>query len=214
MKDRLEAWLDAVDEAEGRFREVASLEELPEHVRKDSEFWCDEILAPAVNPHDVETARHHVFQEPGETPDLVAHDVAVNGTQLRIIEGRNFLLVRVDRRSLDLLALPIEARHAAAERAAEAIFREPLRFRTCAALGEGGLVCTDAEVDPLLISSWSRRAEGGIRGGELWFLCYKKCAQRTGFCNAAQWFSDTGEVRPEKVSGARAARRRTRTRPR
>ena len=89
-------------------------------------------------------------------------------------------------------------------RAAAAIVREPLRFEHCTPVADGSLFCTDADVDPRLLASWAERAEGGIRGGELWFVCYKRTSQQVGFANPAQWFSDACLTTPPR----RAARGR------
>lgn len=189
--DRLGAWLDAVEAASPEsWQALPDLDHLPEHVRADSQYWCDEVFTAEANPHDAPGARHRICPGAGGLLDLLAHDYRAEGLDLSVIEGRNFVLVRVGRQSLDLMAIPEAERHLAVERAAAAVFRAPLRFLTCAALGEGAMVCTDESADPLLVSSWARRAEGGIRGGELWFVCYKRNPQRVGFANAAQWFSD------------------------
>jgi hypothetical protein len=189
--ERVATWLGAVDRArEHGYSEIQSLSEIPAHARRDSEFWCDEILAPAANPHDAEGARHRVCRATGDLPDLVEHELSVGDLALTMTEGRNFLLVRVHQRSLDLLALPEGERQAAIVRAAATIFREPLAFSSCASVGEGSTFCTDASVDPMTLASWASRAEGIVKGGELSFLCYKKCPQRLGFANACQWFED------------------------
>jgi len=186
---RLAGWLAAVEQVHpASWQEPA---ELPDQARAESEHWCDEVFAPRANPHDAESARRAVHRG---ALHLIRYAFAAGGLDLTVIEGRNFLLVRVDRRSLDLLAFPAEARPAAVARAAEAIFRAAPRFRHCRPIGEGGCFCSDARADPLAIAAWSQRAEGGVKGGELWFAVYKRPSQRLGFAHGGQWFDDTGEA--------------------
>lgn len=205
---RLEAWIRAVERAgEHGFEEIEGLDALPEHARSESEFWCDEILTPLANPHDAPGARHRICRATDDIPDLIGHDLRAGDLSISVIEGRNFLWVRVDRGSLDLLAIPPLERPAAVARVAAALFKAPLDFG-CDAIGEGSMLCTDPAVDPRHLSSWAGRAEGLIRRGELWFVCYKRCPSRLGFANACQWFSDDGSVKPPRRPAARRRARR------
>src|SRR5258705_492418 len=56
------------------------------------------------------------------------------------------------------------------------------------AQGEATLSSSDPAVDPALLSSWSQRLDGMVRGGKLYLVCYKKHGQRVGFAHAGQWF--------------------------
>lgn len=204
---RLAAWLAAVDEvAEDGWACVRDLSEVPAHVRADSVYWCDHVLLPEVNPHDLPDVEHAIHYGDGRSPDLVRHLFTAKGLDLDIVEGRNFLRVRVARRSVDVLALPEGERPAAVSRAAAAIFRQPLTFCHCDVVADGSIFCTDSCVDPRVLASWTERAEGGIRGGELWFICYKRISQLVGFANPTQWFSDEGCGARRAMK--RAARRR------
>ena len=207
---RVAAWLAAVDAvAPGGWGRVADPAEIPEGVLADSHHWCDQVFSPGANPHDAPDVARAVHRGGGCSPDLVRYDYVALGFALHVVEGRNFLLIRVDRRSLDLLALPEPERSAAVACAATALLSEPLRFCHCDAFADGALFCTDPRADPLLLASWAERAEGGIRDGELWFCCYKRLSQRVGFANPAQWFSDTArEIRRSAPRGA--PRRRSR----
>ena len=189
--ERLGEWLGAAERArEHGYLEIEDLSEIPDHARRESEFWCDEILSTAANPHDAYGVRHRICRATLDLPDLVEHDLDAGGLRVTMTEGRNFLLVRVHRDSLDLLALPEAERQAAIAGAAALLFREPMRFDACVEVGEGSMFCTDESADPRLLASWASRAEGLVKDGELCFLCYKKCPQRLGFANACQWFDD------------------------
>ncbi|MFT3766427.1 MAG: hypothetical protein QM820_13080 [Minicystis sp.] len=190
---------------------VRDLSEVPAQVRADSVYWCDHVLLPEVNPHDLPDVEHAMHYGDGRSPDLIRHMYTAKGLDLDVVEGRNFLCVRVSRRSLDVLALPDGERPAAVSRAAAAIFREPLTFCHCDSVADGSIFCTDACADPRVLTSWTERAEGGIRGGELWFICYKRIAQLVGFSNPAQWFSDTCPC--VNACSRRCGGRRSRSRP-
>lgn len=208
-ENRVAAWRAAVDDVGPcGWREIGSLAELPAQVRADSHYWCDQVFTPEANPHDAPGATRSVHCGAGCAPDLIRHDYSMQGLRLRVVEGRNFLLVCVDRGSLDLLALPEGERAAAVARAAKAIFRAPLSFCHCETLTDGSMFCSDPGVDPWVAASWAERAEGGVRDGELWFGCYKRVSQLVGFANPTQWFSDA------TCGPRRAARPRKSTRTR
>jgi hypothetical protein len=107
-----------------------------------------------------------------------------------VTEGRNFLLVEIDRRSLDLSRLPEERRRGAIRRVARALFRGANipSSRLPPHLTEGARFSTDEHAEPMLLSSWRDRIDGGIRSGRLYFLVYKKMPQRIGFGRDDRWF--------------------------
>jgi hypothetical protein len=190
---RLDEWLAAVARvAPDGWQAIADVAELPEQVRADSQYWCDQVFSPAANPHDVPGARRAVHRATVDTPDLVRHEYRSGRLDLSVIEGRNFFLVSLDRKGLDVLRRPVEARPAAVKRLAAAIFRVTPEFGACEPLRNGARICTDEAADPMCIPSWSHRVECGVGGGSLWFLCYKRVSQRTGFANPRQWLDEPG----------------------
>lgn len=200
---RIDRWLAAVDRAVRKgFVTVARAEELPAGARAQSEFWCDEVLRPEANPHDREGARRGVHR----APDLLRHAYTARGLGLTVTEGRNFLLIEIDPRSLDLLALPPERRAEAVHRAAAAILRAPAPFQLPAEIGEGARFSTDDGAEPLLLSAWHRRVEGGVRRGRLYFLCYKKAGKMLGFAREERWLEGAAIT----SAGGRRPRRRPR----
>ena len=193
-EDRIARWLEAVESVPRRdYTMIAELSELPAQARAESCYWCDHVLSPEANPHDAPGAEHGYHLAEGGTPDLLRHAYTAHGLGLTVIEGRNFLLIRIGRGSLDVLALPAAARAEAIRHAAAVLLRAPRQkeapsFHLPEALDEGCSFSSDAGADPLLLSCWTERVEGGIRGGELYFVSYKKPAQRTGFAHAEAWF--------------------------
>jgi hypothetical protein len=191
---RLGRWLTAVEQAPpASFAAVEDLAEMPAQARAESHYWCDEVLAPDANPYDTPGARHGHRRATRGAPDLLRHAYTAKGLELTVIEGRNFLLVQVDPRSVDVLALAPPARGAAIHEVAAALLRTPprgrgLRFQVPDAIAEGARFSTDDAADPLLLAAWSERVEGGIHGGRLYFLAYKRAAQRVGFAGEERWF--------------------------
>lgn len=196
---RVAAWVAAVErvgEEQGWI--LADPSQIPAHVAADSQHWCDRVLAEGVSPHDAGEVRRFVHR--GEV-ELLRYDYTAAGLFLTLVESRNALLLRVDPRSLDILAVPEADRPAAVARAAASLFRAPLRFEGCAVEGAGTLFCTDVTADPALAASWSARADGVCSGGALWFVCYKRIGQMVGFANPAQWFSDSRCAPPARRRG-------------
>jgi hypothetical protein len=204
-EERLSAWLAAVARVppEG-FTPVERFDEISGPARADSWFWCDSIFAQEVNPHNEALRPRHAFHVATEdTPDLLRHEYSAGGLDLVVTEGRNFMLVQVARGSIDILALCGPDRAAAVRRLEQAIFNGgrgavlagPLG-EACAPLEvppvieEGTTFSSNPAADPTLLACWKDRTECGVQGGCLYFLCYKKSAQRAGFENARQWFDD------------------------
>ncbi|WP_437601139.1 hypothetical protein [Sorangium sp. So ce590] len=204
---RVAAWLSAVARvAPDGFTPVGRFDEVPAQARADSLYWCDSIFRSELNPHsEAVGARHALHEATDDTPDLLRHEYTAGGLGLTVTEGRNFVLVQVDRASLDILSLCGPDRAAAARRVAEAIFNTGIESNTVGVpmtsgpvgcpgdmpeLEEGMTIASNPAVDPELLACWKDRTECGVQGGRLYFLCYKKSSQRAGFANACQWFDD------------------------
>ncbi|XXX78940.1 hypothetical protein WMF30_09195 [Sorangium sp. So ce134] len=206
---KVAAWLSAVARVPpDGFTPLERFDDVPAQARADSVYWCDSIFRSEFNPHgEASGARHAFHAATDDTPDLLRHEVAAGGLGLTVTEGRNFVLVQVDRASLDILSLCGEDRAAAARRVAGAIFNTGVASNTVGVpmtsgpvgcpgnmpgLEEGTAFASNPAVDPDLLACWKDRTECGVQGGRLYFLCYKKSSQRAGFANAWQWFDDGG----------------------
>ncbi|WP_437837146.1 hypothetical protein [Sorangium sp. So ce1153] len=215
---RVAAWLSAVARVPpDGFTPVERFDDVPAQARAESFYWCDSIFRSELNPHNEALGARHAFHAAtDDTPDLLRHELAAGGLELAVIEGRNFILVQVERSSLDILSLCGPDRAAAVRRVAEALFNTGVESNTVgvpAAAGlpaagpvagpvrcpvpgevpdleEGTVFSSNPAVDPDLLACWKDRTECGVQGGRLYFLCYKKSSQRAGFANASQWFDD------------------------
>ncbi|WP_437735522.1 hypothetical protein [Sorangium sp. So ce1335] len=206
---RLAAWLAAVARVPpGGFAPVERFDDVPDQARAESYYWCDSIFRSEVNPHNEALgARHALHAATDDTPDLLRHELSAGGLDLTITEGRNFVLVQVERSCLDILSLGGPDRAAAVRRVAEALFNTGITSNTagvpspsdavvCPMPGEvpeveeGTTFSSNPAADPNFLACWKDRTECGVRGGKLYFLCYKKSAQRAGFENAQQWFEE------------------------
>ncbi|WP_437652562.1 hypothetical protein [Sorangium sp. So ce1182] len=214
IEARVAAWLSAVARVPpDGFTPVERFDDVPAQARADSFYWCDSIFRSELNPHNEALGARHAFHAAtDDTPDLLRHELAAGGLELTITEGRNFVLVQVERSCLDILSLCGPDRAAAVRRVAEALFNTGVESNTvgvaaaassptavpvlCPAPGEvpeldeGTVFSSNPAVDPDLLACWKDRTECGVQGGRLYFLCYKKSSQRAGFANAWQWFDD------------------------
>ncbi|WP_438027676.1 hypothetical protein [Sorangium sp. So ce233] len=219
---RIAAWLSAVARVPpDGFTPVERFDDVPDQARAESYYWCDSIFRSEVNPHNEALGvRHALHAATDDTPDLLRHELAAGGLELTVTEGRNFVLVQVERSSLDILSLCGPDRAAAARRVAEAIFNTGIESNTVGVpspsdavvcpvpdeapdLEEGTTVSSNPAVDPDLLACWKDRTECGVRGGRLYFLCYKKSSQRAGFANPCQWFEEGGGHRFDGQGGDR-----------
>ncbi|WP_437678658.1 hypothetical protein [Sorangium sp. So ce131] len=205
VEARVAAWIAAVGRVPpGGFTPVERAEDLPAQARADSFFWCDTIFRSEANPHNEALgARHALHAATADTPDLVRHEYSAGGLELTVTEGRNFVLVQVDRSSVDILSLCGPDRVDAVRRVADSIFNpggaytlDPAVPVACPppgetpVLDEGTGFSSNPAVDPDLLACWRDRTECGVKEGRLYFLCYKKSSQRAGYANASQWFDD------------------------
>lgn len=211
VEARVTAWLAAVARVPpDGFTPVERMEDIADQARADSWFWCDSIFREEANPHGASvSARHAYHLATSDTPDLLRHEYTAVGRKLVVTEGRNFILVEVDRSSLDLLSLCGEDRAAAVREIAGSLFNlgsevaamGPAGGSACAPLevpenlDEGVMFSSNPAADPELLSCWRDRTECGVRGGSLYFLCYKKASQCVGYANPQQWFDDTFRAR-------------------
>jgi hypothetical protein len=188
-------WLAAVDRAES-YTPVRDLDELPPQALADSGFWCASFFPSCADPHEPAlSARPFVHVATPDTPDLLKFDYVVNGISVALIESRNFALLRVTRESADVLARASAERAEEIRRVVAAIFggAEPPcvgTFELPKAIEEGATFSTAASANPLLLTTWRDRVDGGIHHGCLYFLCYKRVSQLVGFWNEREWFDE------------------------
>ena len=119
----------------------------------------------------------------------------VNGISVTLIESRNFALLRVARENADVLAQAASRRGEEIRRVAAAIFgssdQQPAPvFRLPKRIEEGTTFSTAPSANPLLITTWRDRIDGGIHHEGLYFLCYKRISQIVGFWNGREWFDE------------------------
>lgn len=205
---RIGKWLDVAFRASRLgYTYVARANDLPAQARADSMFWANEVLLPEANPYtEARRARHGFHVATADTPDLLRHEYTAVGLAIILVEGRNFGLLKVERRCLDVLSLPRKARARAIDDVAARILRpdagRPPIFPFDAPVEEGSRTSTSPEIDPLLMASSREREEAGICCGCVYFLYYKRVSQLAGFLSPTQWFED------EFRSGSPPRRRR------
>lgn len=202
---RIEGWLASVERVRPHeFDLISDDASIPPGALADSCMWCERVLSPTVSPYcEGVQARRSVHRAGRATADLLRHDYAAAGLRLTITESRNFLLIEVARESVDVLSLPEEARATAIRRVARRLFCPsatgaatsrtclPPRLRLPARIDEGTVFNSNPRADPRLLGDSAERVDGGVRGGVLYFICYKREPHRVGFVNARQWFEPT-----------------------
>lgn len=171
-------WWQAVEEARAEdFVEVAGVGKLPGAALADSRLWCAEFFRPEAIPYRKELRARHAFHVAREaTFDFLRHEYEVGGMPVRVLESRNFTLLRIPR--ADVSRVP-EIAGSLLKLTGEFLFSP-----------KTDSFSTGPFVHPMSMSSWDQRVDGGVRGGELYFLCYKRVPQRMGFPSATGWFDD------------------------
>lgn len=171
-------WWAAVEEARAEdFVEVAGVEGLPATALADSRLWCAEFFRPQADPYRKELRARHAFHAArGATFDFFRHEYEVGGMPVRVLESRNFTLIRVP--GADVSRVPGIA-GSLLKLTGEFLFSP-----------KTDAFSTGPFVHPMSMGSWTQRVDGGVRGGELYVLCYKRIPQRLGFGSATGWFGD------------------------
>lgn len=161
-----------------------------------SRQWSARFFAPAANPHLVTPKpRWSVHLATPTSFDLLRHAYDVGATRLDVLEARSFTLVRALGAAAPILALPDGDHLAAVNALAASILRvrgdeHAWTFDAASPLADGARFTTDRAVDPLSMPSWTSRADGGIRGGDVFFLLYKRIPEILGYFANAEWLDD------------------------
>lgn len=186
-EDLIRAWLGAVERARSEeFVPLAGFDLLPPLVRGDSSLWSERFFASGANPHrQARPPRLACHLAGAASPDVLRHEYSVAQMPLEVLETANFALIRVgDARAQTAADVN---RIGGAILNAEGDGRHWV-WRLAAGSGSEAWFSTDPEADPLSMESWTARADAGIRGGTLMFLCFKKDAQKLGYHSMKGWF--------------------------
>jgi hypothetical protein len=184
----LTAWIAVADRADGHgYESVSDLDRVPARARADSLRWCDEMLRDEANPHLQEPApRIGIHRGRSDTPDLVRYELSLAGVGVELIEGRNFILVRLQ------VGPPLESEQLVgwATRIVKTGRSGPRwSIPAAGALADGARLSSDETADPLNMPAWSSRVDAGIHKGRLFILLYKRQAQQLGYPEGRRWFS-------------------------
>ena len=182
----LTAWIAVADRADGYgYEAVADLDRVPAAARADSVRWCDEMLRDDANPHR-QAPRVGIHRSRSDTPDLLRYEFPMAGVDAEVIEGRNFILVRLR------VGPPLESalligwarRVVKTGRGGPEWGSLPRE-----ALGEGARLSSDELADPINMPAWSSRVDAGIHKGRLFLLLYKRLPQLLGYPEGRRWFT-------------------------
>src|SRR5262245_25109557 len=193
--DLVGIWLDCIDDvSDAGYRDVG-LAGLDGDVRATSQRWCDEQLAAGVSPYE-KGRKPRILAHAGNvgTPtrkasiDLVRHQYEFDDLAVEVVEGRNFTMIRLA--AGKTLQGTATARAAEIHRLARKLLAQPWDFKFPAAIDEGIRFSSNPDLFPYVLPSWTARGDGGIRGGRLWFLCFRVIPDIAGFSNDLQWFPD------------------------
>lgn len=167
-------WLDFVDRA----GDWVTADSLSPAARADSEMWCARFYRPEAGPWNAKLrARRSYHVARPDTLDLLRHDYTVAGIDLEIVESRMFSLARV------LTSM----RAGDAPQFAASILAPAWKFPP---VSEGGIASTNPSAHPMMMKSWTLRADAGIRRGVLWFLGFKRVEQILGYASPTTWFEE------------------------
>lgn len=206
--DLIGAWLNMIDRAGGAWVTVTDLKLLPDarRVQRDSEEWCALFFTAGANPHQADAMPViAIHRATPETADIIRYDYASGNMRLRLYETVDFVLLRVEQTEVEPLNLHQDKIPAAITRISRILLNKPApaapspvseeaqtwAFQFSPPIQEGSRFSTGASQDPHLMPSWTSRVDGGIRGGRLYFMCFKKRQSGDGrliILNSHHWF--------------------------
>jgi hypothetical protein len=204
--DLIGAWLDMIDRAKGEWVTVPDLKGLPDGqgVRHDSERWCALFCKPAADPHTAAAMPAiAIHRATPDTADIIRYDYAAGNMRLGLVETVDFVLLRVEHADIELLKLSQDDIPVAITSIAGMLLNKPSpvgpatgqahawAFPFTKPIQEGSRFSTGPSQDPHLMPSWTSRVDGGIRGGHLYFMCFKKRESGDGrliMLNSHHWF--------------------------
>lgn len=216
--DAVGQYLDLLDQVEKKPRaDLADFGQLPDGagVKAESEKWMARFLLDAASPDQPDRAvRRYVHRAEGDLPDVLRHEYDLSFEQGKdlpkvavhvvIEETVSWMRIRPVVPGLDLRATPVAARLSWLSWLASRVLRLQGTHRGRADedaphtwvfrykdLEEGARFSTDASRTIRVMWSWADRVDGGIRGGQPYFLGHKHVEPASGrlvSLNPDHWF--------------------------
>lgn len=187
-------WLSSIDRASRKgFVPLASLKALPDNVRGDTSLWSERFFTSEANPyHQTSGVKYSYHLSTDDTPDLLRYEYEVKWLGLEVIESSSYALIRV-RQRVNFHDLKQEDRVSLVNRTAQVLLNmqdehHKWDFRFPDAIADNSRFSTDPTADPIVMSSWMSRADGGIHRGDLYFLLFKRIPERAGYRDIQRWF--------------------------
>jgi hypothetical protein len=203
--DLIGAWLNMIDRAGKAWLSQSHLTALADGaaVKQDSESWCGIFFRPEVNPHRANPAAtlaiHHAT---ADTADIIRYDYGSTAMRLRLYETVDFALLRIEEGRVDVLKLSQDRRRTTITELAGELLSKPSTatagaspeawpFEFPNSIEDGSRFSTGASQEPQAMPSWASRVDGGIRAGQLYFVCFKRRRSGDGrviLLDSHHWF--------------------------
>ena len=187
-------WLSSIDRASQKgFVSLESLTALPDNVRGDTSLWSERFFTAEANPyHQTSGVNYSYHLSTADTPDLLRYEYEVKGLGLEVMESSSYTLIRV-RPRVNLHDLKQEEKLNLIHQAAQRILNmqdedHQWDFRFPEPIVDNSRFSTDPNADPIVMSSWVSRSDGGIHKGGLYFLLFKRIPDRAGYRDIQRWF--------------------------
>ena len=189
-------WLDSIDRVSRKgFVPLADFKTLPDAVLGGTRLWSARFFTPEANPtHQTNGIKYSYHLSTADTPDLLRYEYEFKSLNLEVIESSSYTFVRVRQRpgSADLKQ---NERVGFINRTATMILNmrdenHNWEFQFPSAVADDTRFSTDPNADPIAMTSWESRADGGIRNGDLYFLLFKKIPDRPAYPDIQRWFDN------------------------
>jgi hypothetical protein len=216
-EETLVGWQQALDRAEkDGFKPLTSVGSLPDGARVElsSREWTARFLRPAFDPWQTRSkVERTVHEGTVDTPDVLRHRFVVTLREapdkppveyaVTVTETTHTLRADVEQKGLDLASLGEDARAAAIGALADRVV--PMSGSYPGAMGEsrpyawvfkhgplveGARFSTNPGAEVILMKSWADRFDGGIQGGHVYFVGFKRITGtgRIVILDSSHWF--------------------------
>lgn len=181
------------------FVTLEKVEEIPAQALADSKFWSSNFFTEKANPHQQTGSVKYGFHlATDDTIDLLRFEFQVGDLEITIIEAQQATMMQIKQtaplsaQTIDRIAQQV-LRMKYEKHEGEIMADEDLvwKFQYPSSIGEKSRFSTAPDKEPFGGASWRTVVDGGVQGGKLFFLCYKKNVQLGGFQgNPKRWFDD------------------------
>jgi hypothetical protein len=190
-EDIINYWIESVEKIPvAGFINVERYEAVPDPPKTESVFWAKYFFPETANPHNEFLNPKVSYVSDKNYINLISYAYFHPKLgEIRIFEGRNFFILKVEGKSVqdtDYIGI--------AQETASSVLKmtgEDYTWKFNSVLKKDSVVYVSNNIDVNLIhlSDWKQRIDAVFKANYIYFVTYKKQPSIVGFLNDFQWFT-------------------------